>query len=96
MTAESLYSFRAQARHGKDNFSSQTANTWKISGIRVTIEKNPMKVLTDGRPQSEMPGFYWLSSTEGQHKVDQGIEILSLFLLITKRGTSIGAVIQLE
>lgn len=55
-----------------------------------------MEVLTDGRPQSEMLGFYWSTSTEGPHKGDHGKYILSLFLLITKRETSVGAVIQLE
>lgn len=55
-----------------------------------------MRVLTDGRPQGEMPGFYWSRSTEGPHKVHHGKKILSLFLLITKRETSIRAVIQLE
>lgn len=70
----------------KDNFSAQTANTRMISQIRVTIgtNNNWNKVLTDGRPQREMPGFYWSTSTEGPHKVDHGKEIFSLFLLITK------------
>lgn len=55
-----------------DNFSSQTANTTTISGIRVTIGKNLMEVLTDGRPQSEMPGFNWSTPTKGPHKGDHG------------------------
>lgn len=52
--------------------------------------------MTDGRPQGEILGFYWSTSTEGPHKVHHGKEILSLFLLITKREASIRAVIQLE
>lgn len=43
-----------------------------------------MEVLTDRRPQGQMQGFNWSTSTEGPHKVHHGEEILSFPLLITK------------